>query len=163
MTQRIEGSVTNQHAIAVKGLLRGCSYFYSVGTARVPLATNSFSVPGPDEGLAPVMPVKGGTPPNSPGIPRTATPRAPPTRETWGHLASLPDHFERHGRDFRQKIRDDYARMAWQFLQHAKNNGLPAKLDGDGVLRVFDPKTRSFAAYHRDGTTKTFFKPESRD
>ncbi len=27
----------------------------------------------------------------------------------------------------------------------------------------FDPKTRAFAAYNRDGTTRTFFKPNSRD
>ena len=37
------------------------------------------------------------------------------------------------------------------------------KLDEEGVRRVFDPKTRAFAAYNRNGTTKTFFKPESRD
>lgn len=29
------------------------------------------------------------------------------------------------------------------------------------MKRVFDPKTGAFAAYNRDGTTKTFFKPGS--
>jgi pyocin large subunit-like protein len=33
--------------------------------------------------------------------------------------------------------------------------------DTDGTLRVFDPKTRAFAAYNEGGRTKTFFKPES--
>lgn len=33
----------------------------------------------------------------------------------------------------------------------------------EGVFRGFDPKTRAFGASHADGTTKTFFKPESRD
>jgi hypothetical protein len=30
-------------------------------------------------------------------------------------------------------------------------------------LRVWDPKTRSFAAYTREGLTKTYFKPGSPD
>ena len=53
--------------------------------------------------------------------------------------------------------------MAWEFLQRAKAEGFLAKQDETGVLRVFDPKTGAFAAYNRDGTTKTFFKPGSRD
>jgi pyocin large subunit-like protein len=28
---------------------------------------------------------------------------------------------------------------------------------------VYDPGTRAFGAYNRDGTTKTFFKPGTRD
>jgi pyocin large subunit-like protein len=53
--------------------------------------------------------------------------------------------------------------MAWEFLQRAKTEGLPAKQDETGVLRVFDPGSGAFAAYNRDQTTKTFFKPGSRD
>jgi pyocin large subunit-like protein len=87
----------------------------------------------------------------------------PPARTTWGNIASLPDHFARHGRDFGAKDADDYARMAWEFLQRAKTEGFPAKQDETGVLRVFDPRSGAFAAYNRDGTTKTFFKPGSRD
>jgi pyocin large subunit-like protein len=33
--------------------------------------------------------------------------------------------------------------------------------DSDQSLRVYDPKTRAFAAYNRDGTTKTYFRPNS--
>ena len=58
---------------------------------------------------------------------------------------------------------DDYARMSWEFLQRAKAEGLPAKVDEAGVLRVFDPKRGTFASYNHDGTTKTFFKPGGRD
>ena len=76
---------------------------------------------------------------------------------------SLPDHFARHGADFRAKDADDYARMAWEFGQRAKQGGLLVKADDDGTRRVFDPKSGAFAAYNRDGTTKTFFKPNSRD
>jgi pyocin large subunit-like protein len=78
-------------------------------------------------------------------------------------MASLQDHFDRHGADFNAKSPEDYARLAWEFLQRAKATGLPAKVEDDGVLRIFDPKTRAFAAYNKDGTTKTFFKAKSRD
>ena len=82
--------------------------------------------------------------------------------QSWGNPASLPDHFARHGADFGARNADDYARMATEFLQRAKAEGLPAKVDGSGVLRVFDPRSGAFGAYNRNGTTKTFFKPGSR-
>jgi pyocin large subunit-like protein len=89
--------------------------------------------------------------------------KVPPLSQIWGNPASLPDHFARHGGDFGAKSAEEYAGMAWKFLQRAKAEGLPAKYDdSDGTLRVWDPKTRTFAAYHRDGRAKTFFKPDSR-
>jgi pyocin large subunit-like protein len=92
---------------------------------------------------------------------RTGT--APGERETWGNPASLPDHFARHGADFHARDADDYARQAWAFGEHAKAGGLLVKVDADGVRRVFDPRTGAFGAYNADGTTKTYFKPNSRD
>jgi pyocin large subunit-like protein len=80
----------------------------------------------------------------------------------WGNPASLPDHFARHGGDFGARNAEEYAGMAAELLQRAKAEGLPAKVDDEGVLRVFDPRTGAFGAYNRDGTTKTFFKPGSR-
>jgi pyocin large subunit-like protein len=82
--------------------------------------------------------------------------------QTWGNPASLPDHFARHGADFGARDAQEYARMASELLQRARSEGLPAKVDDDGVLRVFDPRSGAFGAYNRDGTTKTFFKPGSR-
>lgn len=76
-------------------------------------------------------------------------------------METLGDHFARHGRDFNARNADDYAAQAAAFLQRAKTTGLPAKRDADGSLRVFDPATGAFAAYNRDGTTKTYFKPGS--
>jgi len=78
---------------------------------------------------------------------------------TWGNPASLRDHFARHGRDFAAKSPDDYAAQAWRFRQRARGGGLLVKIDQDGVQRVYDPASGAFAAYHRDGTTKTYFKP----
>ncbi len=87
---------------------------------------------------------------------------APPTYKTWGYMDSLQDHYDRHGPDFRCTSPDDYAAKAWMFLQYAKQNGLPMKWDAsDGTLRVWEPKSRAFAAYNRNGTTKTFFRPNN--
>ena len=77
---------------------------------------------------------------------------------TWGKPASLPDHFARHGHDFGARNADEYALMATQFLHRARLAGYPAKIHGKGVLRIFDPASRTFGAYNPDGTTKTFFK-----
>jgi pyocin large subunit-like protein len=104
-------------------------------------------------------------------VPSKAPPRpeqqppasAPPTRQTWGNLESLQDHFVRHGGDFAASSADDYAAQAWRFRQRARSGGLQVKIDEEGVQRVFDPVTGAFAAYGRDGTTKTYFKPGSRD
>jgi hypothetical protein len=92
------------------------------------------------------------------GAPFSSSARA----QTWGNPASLPDHFARHGSDFGARNAAEYAGLAVQFLQRARVEGLPAKIDGQGVLRVFDPGSGAFGAYNRDGTTKTFFKPGSR-
>ena len=95
-------------------------------------------------------------------VPGSYTP--PPTARTWGDRESLQDHFIRHGRDFAAKSADDYAAKAWLFLQRAKDEGLPAKLDPDnGTIRVWDGASHTFAAYNRDFTTKTFFRPQSAD
>ena len=81
--------------------------------------------------------------------------------KTWGNPTTLPDHFARHGSDFGATTAEVYAHLAWQFLERAKAQGLPAKVDPTGTLRVYDPGSGAFAAYNRDGTTKTFFKPGS--
>jgi pyocin large subunit-like protein len=145
---------TTEHAITVEGLRPNVSYTATLGTARLWLGSKNFSLD--DSSASPPAP---SAKPTASSVVRPP----PPARTTWGNVASLPDHFARHGRDFGAKSAEDYARMAWEFLQRAKAEGLPAKQDETGVLRVFDPKSGAFAAYNRDGTTKTFFKPGSRD
>jgi len=151
-----------QHTVALTSLQPGVTYTVVVGSARAHLATNVFTTAGTatemidakkDSDAKSVSALKKST----------ETKPAPPTRKIWGNVASLPDHFARHGGDFHAKDADDYARMSWEFLQRAKTDGLPAKVDEEGVLRVFDPKSGTFASYNRDGTAKTFFKPGGRD
>lgn len=164
LTQKAEGTVSSAHEITLQGLAPGTTYHYSVGSARSQLATGTFTTAGRAAAAAPqpsiVRRVLDAVTPEKRAAPTTLTP--PPTRQTWGHLDSLQDHFERHGRDFSAKSPDDYAAQAWLFLQRARVEGLPTKIDDtDGTVRVFDPKSRSFAAYNNAGKTKTFFKPES--
>jgi pyocin large subunit-like protein len=83
---------------------------------------------------------------------------APPTRETWGYMASLQDHYNRHGADFNATSPDDYAAKAWAFREQAAAQKLPMKLDGETV-RVMDLRSRAFAAFNLNGTTKTYFRP----
>ena len=163
MTTRAEGEVGTAHIATLKGLKPGTTYHFTAGTARVSLATNSFTTPGFSTAttatvatVKPVDKVVAGKPAEPAKL------KPPPTRAIWGNLSSLPDHFDRHGGDFHAKDPDDYAAQAWLFLQRAKTDGLPAKRSEDGVLRVFDPKTGAFAAYNRDGTAKTYFKPGRR-
>lgn len=161
LAQDARDDVRSKHSVTLTNLRPGTKYFYTVGTARLPLATNAFSTPSQPAAKAPTAIARPS--PETGAVARATVRRAPPTRETWGAIGSLRDHFERHGGDFKAKDPDDYARQAWEFLQRARAEGLPKKVDEDGVIRIFDPKTRTFAAYNRDGTTKTFFKPDSRD
>ncbi len=144
------------HTATVTSLKPGVKYTVKVGTARVWLATNEFTTSGT---TAPPPVTENRAAEHA----KPAPPAAPPTRKIWGNLPSLQDHFDRHGKDFGAKNPDDYARQAWEFLQRAKTDGLPAKVDDEGVLRIFDPKSGAFGSYNADGTVKTFFKPGSRD
>lgn len=143
---------TTDHVVVIEGLQPGKNYTIQFGTARLWLATRDLS--SSDAKATTSAPAASVT-----SLKVLPTETAPPTAKTWGNLGSLPDHFARHGSDFHARDQNDYARMAWEFLQRAKAEGTPAKVDPTGTLRVFDPKSGAFAAYNRNGTTKTFFKP----
>ncbi len=172
LDQRAEGPVAARHAIRVEGLRAGTTYHYTVGSARGALATNSFVTTGRSGWKAseagrspsPVLGEDGSARGAGGGVGSPAArAQAPPSRTSWGSPKTLADHFARHGRDFGARDAEDYARQAWEFRQRAIREGLPAKRDSDGVVRVYDPRTRAFAAYNRDGTTRTYFKPGRRD
>ena len=150
-----------EHTVVVTGLKPGTEYSIIVGSARVWLATNTFTSIGMPAAAA-IAPVKK-IAAEKIAAAKIENLQAPPTRKIWANWPSLPDHFARHGADFHAKDADHYARMSWEFLQRTKAEGLPTKVDEDGVWRVFDPKSGTFASYNRDGTTKTFFKPGSRN
>jgi len=168
LDQRAGEDVAVDHRVKIEGLRPGVKYFFSVGTAKYVLGQGSFTAGG--EGTAEVAspsvvkPTMSERPRTRSEAPTTfdRPKSAPSTREIWGDLASLPDHFHRHGKDFGATSEDDYARKSWEFLQRAIAEGLPAKMDdAEGTLRVWDPKTHTFGAYRRDHKARTFFKPES--
>ena len=165
-------TVTGDHEVKISGLKAGTTYWYTVGTARMPLATNSFTTAGvhdgPPEVVGPSSPTQSPTSVSKANAPPKTTPvsafdptqiKVPPARDTWGAPRSLQDHFDRHGADFGAKSPEDYAAKAWLFLRRAAAEHFPAKVDDDGVLRVYEAKTKTFASYNRNLTTKTFFKP----
>jgi hypothetical protein len=169
LNQRAEGGVTNDHRICLQRLKPGTTYYFSLGSARAQLAAGSFTTESEGSGAS----AAAAPPPSllrrvlnaiSPDKKSNALQPAPApsARQTWSHLDSLQDHFDRHGRDFDSQSPDDYAAQAWRFLQRARAESLPMKLDDtEGTLRVFDPATRTFAAYNKRGMTKTFFKPDN--
>ncbi len=165
LDQTASDAVGTEHAVTLRGLLPGTRYFFSVGTSRNPLTTGSFIAgkAGVAPAEAPPSPQTIAKPPESKSlpVPKPIVRDAPATRLTWGNTLSLRDHFDRHGGDFRAKSPDDYAAQAWRFRERAVADRLPMKLDSDGTVRVFDPKTRAFAAFNRDGTTKTYFRPDN--
>ncbi len=164
LDRKAEGGVTSTHQITLEGLSPGTTYYYSIGSARSRLAGGTFTTaasatPPPPSLVQRVLDV---LIPEKKAAPATTAAKAPPAYRTWGNISTLQDHFERHGHDFGSKTPDDYAAEAWFFLQRARSDSLPMKLDAtDGTLRVFDPKSRAFAAYTGAGRTKTFFKPDS--
>lgn len=180
LTQKVEGPVAAMHEVSVTGLAPGTTYHYSVGSARTRLGTGTFTTAGaaPAAGPQPsllkrmldvVTPGKKTETAAAPGKDQASAPAAtvaaaPPTRQTWANVATLQDHFDRHGHDFTSQSPDHYAAQAWVFLQRARSENLPMKVDDtDGTLRIFDPKSRAFAAYNGTGKTKTYFKPNSPD
>jgi hypothetical protein len=152
------------HSVTLRDLQPGTRYFFSIGTARTPLTTGSFiagKARAAEEEKLSVLEKIGRAIAKPTPAPRPLVPDAPPTRLTWGYVASLQDHFERHGADFGAKSPDEYAAQAWRFRERAVAERLPMKLDSDGTVRVFDPKSRAFASFNRNGTTKTYFRPDN--
>jgi pyocin large subunit-like protein len=71
----------------------------------------------------------------------------------------LERHDRDHGKDFGTRGPRDYAKRASDFFKQSQSEGLPTKIDGDGVIRTYDPKTRTFGSYNPDGSSRTIFKP----
>jgi pyocin large subunit-like protein len=82
--------------------------------------------------------------------------------KTWADMKTLENHYRRHGKDFGCTSENEYAADAAAFLQRARRERLPMKVDEHGVTRAYDPETDTFGSYSPDGKAYTFFKPRSR-
>lgn len=94
------------------------------------------------------------------------TQRTPPAAQQtdasrgFRNRARLEEHYQKHGVEFGRVTIDDYLVMA-QSLRDAPVGGdvLEAVRASDGVISRFDRATGAFLAVDRDGTIRTFFKP----
>jgi hypothetical protein len=86
-------------------------------------------------------------------------------RFTVDHFASPllgARHFGDHGGEFGLTTEAAYTAAAAAFLARAQAENLPALIDGDGVVRIYDSSSNTVASYDSTtGTIKTFFKPTS--
>lgn len=92
----------------------------------------------------------------------TSTPQPSPANSGKGFRdrAHLDEHFTKHGREFAGLTKAQYLTMA-QTLRDAPAGGniLEIIRGSDGVVSRFDKRTGAFIAFDRDGTIRTFFKP----
>jgi hypothetical protein len=62
---------------------------------------------------------------------------------------------------YKAKSASEYVQKSSDFLLKSQQKQCPTKIDVDGTIRVFEPQTNTFASYHSNGTTKTFYNPDS--
>ena len=71
----------------------------------------------------------------------------------------LDEHYDKHGSEFGRITKQDYLRQA-QLLRDAEVGGpVLQTVRSDGVTTKFDRQTGAFVAFNRNGTIRTFFKP----
>ena len=78
---------------------------------------------------------------------------------TWGNINTLLRHITDHASDFGIREIQDYVDLAHQF--YLDRNLYQIKIDKDGIIRVYDPNTKTFGSYNPDGTSRTLFKPRT--
>ena len=74
--------------------------------------------------------------------------------------AKLLDHFKRHGSDFGSKIASEYEKQASKFLSGKKPPNVLEKIRSNGDIVRYNPTTDEFGVISKDGTLKTYFKPD---
>jgi len=102
---------------------------------------------------------------------RVAVPQAPletefaPARPEIGFRTheGLAEHYRKHGLEFGSISMDRYLRLA-QALRDRPAGGLILEaVRGDGVIVRYDKSSGAFIAFNRDGTIRTFFRPDRGD
>ena len=71
----------------------------------------------------------------------------------------LDQHFAKHGSEFGNISRSEYLLAAQQFRDRPAGGDVLEIARSDGTVSRFDRATGSFLAFNRDGTIRTFFKP----
>jgi filamentous hemagglutinin len=76
------------------------------------------------------------------------------------HPDRLVDHFERHSGDFGARTAAEYEQMADRFLTGPRPEGVLERVRPNGDVVRFDPSTDAFGVVSRDGTSRTFCRPD---
>jgi len=71
----------------------------------------------------------------------------------------LDEHFAKHGREFRGLNKDQYLLAAQTLRDRPVGGDVEEIVRGDGTASRFDRGSGAFLAFNRDGTIRTFFKP----
>ena len=74
--------------------------------------------------------------------------------------ALLPDHFKKHGKNFRAADAEEYERLADDFLGRpiGKTERECVKANGDKIR--YNDYTNDFGVIRSDGVIRTFYKPK---
>jgi len=81
-------------------------------------------------------------------------------KNNWGKPETLQDHTERHGPDFGTKSINKYSQKAQEFRTSIGNSGVESVTTRSGVTKIYDIPNNIYGSYNRNGSTKTFMKPD---
>lgn len=111
-------------------------------------------------------------PPTAGSVPATATqtpqrsassaPRADEVKRPnlgFRSRAQLNEHFQKHGAEFGRITQAEYLRQAQRLRDAPMGGSIEEIRRDDGTVSRFDRSTGAFIAFNRDGTIRTFFKP----
>jgi len=73
--------------------------------------------------------------------------------------ALLVEHYRKHGREFGAISQDEYLRGAQELRDRPAGGDVLEGTRADGVITRYDRSTGAFLAFNRDGSIRTFFRP----
>jgi hypothetical protein len=73
--------------------------------------------------------------------------------------AQFNEHFQKHGAEFGHVSQQEYLRQAQALREAPVGASIEEIRRDDGTVSRFDRSTGAFLAFNRDGTIRTFFKP----
>jgi hypothetical protein len=75
----------------------------------------------------------------------------------------LVEHFRKHGREFGSITMDRYLRLAQELRDRPAGGMILEAVRADGTTIRYDKTSGAFIAFDRDGTIRTFFRPDRGD
>jgi len=75
----------------------------------------------------------------------------------------LVEHYRKHGREFGRIDMDRYLSLAQELRDRPAGGMILEAVRGDGVIVRYDKTSGAFIAFDRDGTIRTFFRPNRGD